>query len=72
MGIMGSEGWEQRLIDSYDNIADDYAEEFYDELERKPFDRDLLKRFVLGLPRRGPVCDLGCGPGQIAKFLLTI
>lgn len=33
------------------------------------FDRLLLERFAEAVRGRGPVCDLGCGPGQIAKFL---
>lgn len=54
--------------DTYDAIADVYAERFTDELDRKPFDRDLLDSLV---PRfdAGLVADIGCGPGQIGRYL---
>lgn len=69
MGVMGSPGWLGKLIESYDRTAEDYAEHFFDELGGKPYDRDLLKRFVDRLPVDGPVCDMGCGPGHLAKHL---
>lgn len=69
MAIMGSPGWLGKLIESYDQTADDYAKYFFDELSRKPYDRDLLKRFAESLPCNGPVCDMGCGPGHLAKYL---
>jgi SAM-dependent methyltransferase len=54
---------------SYDRVADAYAEAIFNELEGKPFDRDLLKRFAAATAGRGPVCDMGCGPGQVARFM---
>jgi SAM-dependent methyltransferase len=57
------------LRTSYDRLAAQYAEKFNDELDHKPFDRELLTRFADRVRGRGPVCDLGCGPGQIARFL---
>lgn len=57
------------LRTSYDRLAAEYAERFTDELDHKPFDRELLTRFADRVRDRGPVCDLGCGPGQIASFL---
>lgn len=54
---------------SYDSVADAYANAMFDELRNKPFDRDLLTRFAAASAGRGPVCDMGCGPGQIARFL---
>jgi SAM-dependent methyltransferase len=54
---------------SYDSVAEAYAAEFYGELARKPFDRELLDQFAESLRARGPVCDIGCGPGQIARYL---
>lgn len=54
---------------SYDTVARVYADEIYDELKGKPFDRELLDRFAERVRGRGPVCDVGCGPGQIARYL---
>lgn len=53
---------------SYDAIAGDYAGAMLDELRHKPFDRALLDRFTASLGA-GRVCDLGCGPGQVAGYL---
>ncbi|HEY2861768.1 MAG TPA: class I SAM-dependent methyltransferase [Terracidiphilus sp.] len=54
---------------SYDSVADAYAEAIFEELRHKPFDRDLLTRFAAATSACGRVCDMGCGPGQIARFL---
>jgi len=53
---------------SYDSVAQEYADEIYAELADKPFDRELLDRFAKRVGS-GRVCDLGCGPGQIARYL---
>src|SRR5208283_2073786 len=54
---------------SYDRIADEYVRHTYDELRHKPLDRQLLDRFADDVRGAGPVCDLGCGPGQVARYL---
>jgi SAM-dependent methyltransferase len=53
----------------YDAVADAYAARLFGELADKPLDRALLDRFAELTRGRGPVCDLGCGPGQIARYL---
>lgn len=55
--------------DGYDPVAEEYAGVYFGELAHKPFDRDLLDRFAQAVRGLGPVCDLGCGPGQIARYL---
>lgn len=55
---------------SYDAVAEAYAEEFFDELSRKPFDRELLDRFAASCARGGLVLDVGCGPGHVANYLM--
>ena len=62
---------QQRLTiqTSYDLIASEYGEEYFDELANKPLDRQLLNRFAAEVIGKGPVCDMGCGPGQIARYL---
>jgi len=53
------------LIASYDRIAARYAEEFFEELRRKPDDIAWLGRFVEAVRPGGTVLDIGCGPGQV-------
>lgn len=53
----------------YDKLAAEYASHLYDELRNKPLDRELLDRFADRVRGKGPTCDLGCGPGQIARHL---
>jgi SAM-dependent methyltransferase len=57
------------IRESYDRVAGEYARRIFDELRHKPLDRELLDRFVLQTRGRGDVCDMGCGPGQIARYL---
>jgi SAM-dependent methyltransferase len=54
---------------SYDTVAREYADEIYGELAGKPFDRNVLDRFAERVRGKGRVCDLGCGPAQIARYL---
>jgi SAM-dependent methyltransferase len=61
--------WGDGVVPSYDAIAEQYAEQYFDELDGKPFDRDVLDRFAATVKHRGRVCDLGCGSGQIARYL---
>ncbi len=60
------------LIDtatSYDRIATEYVSHIYHELDGKPFDRAFLDRLAKRLRGRGIVCDMGCGPGHVARYL---
>ena len=54
---------------SYDQVAGEYADHYFHELNHKPFDRELLERFASRVGTLGPICDMGCGPGQIARYL---
>ena len=54
---------------SYDAVADEYVRRISDELRHKPLDRALLDRFADATRDRGSVCDLGCGPGHVARYL---
>jgi len=53
----------------YDRVAEHYATEFFEELKRKPFDCQLLDQFAESVSGAGVVCELGCGPGQVARYL---
>jgi ubiquinone/menaquinone biosynthesis C-methylase UbiE len=57
------------VIGAYDTVADAYAARFFHELEGKPLDCMLLQRFAELTRGRGRVCEIGCGTGQIARFL---
>lgn len=53
----------------YDLVANEYARRLFHELDRKPQDCQLLHRFADDVRGRGEVCDLGCGPGHVARRL---
>ena len=54
---------------SYDRVAAEYARRMLNELDHKPRDRELLDQFAAQVKDRGQVCDLGTGPGQIARYV---
>lgn len=54
---------------SYNDIAEEYAARFFDELTHKPLDRALLDAFAEEVRELGMVADIGCGPGQIGRYL---
>jgi ubiquinone/menaquinone biosynthesis C-methylase UbiE len=54
---------------SYDQVAQQYTETFFEELARKPFDGQLLDAFANRVRDQGMVCDLGCGPGHVVRYL---
>lgn len=54
---------------SYDKVAAEYALRIYGELQHKPFDRALLDQFAEKTRDKGIICDMGCGPGQVARYL---
>jgi SAM-dependent methyltransferase len=57
------------IQECYDLVADEYARRIYGELEGKPLDRLLLDRFAESVRNVGVACDLGCGPGHVARYL---
>jgi trans-aconitate methyltransferase len=54
---------------AWPQTAREYAAHLYDELSHKPFDRERLDRLAARVGDLGPICDLGCGPGQVARYL---
>lgn len=54
---------------SYDRVATAYADHLFGELAGKPLDRALLACFAEQAAGLGTVADVGCGPGQVARFL---
>jgi SAM-dependent methyltransferase/heme-degrading monooxygenase HmoA len=59
---------EQRVAESYDAVARDYVANIVG-VERKPLDLAFLDQFVRLLDGRGPVLDIGCGPGDVTRHL---
>jgi SAM-dependent methyltransferase len=57
----------KQTSDSYDEVAAEYDKHIGDELDHKPLERDLLDRFAREVT--GKICDLGCGPGHITRYL---
>jgi SAM-dependent methyltransferase len=59
---------------TYDRVASVYAERFRDELDGKPFDRELLRRFAAKVATTPDsiICDVGCGPGHVGAFLADL
>lgn len=54
---------------SYDAVAEEYVRRISRELEHKPLDQELLDRFATRVRDSGPICDMGCGPGHVSRFL---
>src|SRR5262245_16483966 len=53
---------------TYDAVAGDYLTHIFGELAGKAFDRQLLDEMA-GRAGDGLLCDLGCGPGHVARYL---
>jgi SAM-dependent methyltransferase len=55
--------------EAFDRIAAQYAADFADELERKPWDVERLRRFARAAAP-GPVLDVGCGAaGHVGRLV---
>ena len=52
---------------AYEAIADAYDATFADELEANEFDRAIVDSAMAGVPQRGLVLDIGCGPAQVSR-----
>jgi ubiquinone/menaquinone biosynthesis C-methylase UbiE len=59
----------ENIIDCYNKTAESYSAKFIDELDKKHFDRLILKEFATHNKDRGLMADFGCGPGQTTRFL---
>jgi SAM-dependent methyltransferase len=54
---------------SYDLVAEEYVRRLYHELENMPLDCEVLECFAAAVRDQGLVCEIGCGPGQVARYL---
>ncbi|GAA1808396.1 class I SAM-dependent methyltransferase [Actinomadura chokoriensis] len=57
---------------AYDAVAVLYADLFRTYLDDLPLDRSMIAAFADLVRGRGPVADVGCGPGQITAFLHSL
>ncbi len=64
----GADRRDARVRSSYDAVAEAYADELADELERLPFETWLLDRVVAQASGQ-PVVDAGSGPGHVTAYL---
>jgi SAM-dependent methyltransferase len=60
---------ERDLQAGYSRVAGEYAARIFGELAGKPLDRAQLDRLAERVRGAGLACDLGCGPGQVARYL---
>ncbi|MFE2582251.1 class I SAM-dependent DNA methyltransferase [Streptomyces sp. NPDC059378] len=56
----------------YDAVAEDYADRFREELAGRPLERAILGVYAELVGDRGPVMDLGCGPGRTTGHLARL
>ena len=54
---------------SFNLAAEKYFELFKDEMKQKEYDRMLLDKFASYFDSKSVVCDMGCGPGHITRYL---
>ncbi len=58
-----------KIENTYNTVAKEYAETFAGEHEKKPMDIEVLCRFIKAVGNREPVWDFGCGPGHTAAYM---
>jgi SAM-dependent methyltransferase len=54
---------------AYDTVAEEYVLAFADDLDRLPLDRAILDAGIERFGAGGLVLDVGCGPGQVGRYL---
>ncbi len=57
---------------AYDAIADRYAEFVAEAWDKHPLERAVWTAFADSVRGRGPVADLGCGPGHLTAHLRSL
>lgn len=68
-GKHGMTDWIELVKEGYDAVAREYLRDYKDDLKNKPLEQQMLERLAKSVAPLGPICDLGCGPGQAAAFL---
>ena len=72
-GLVKAGSWIADAGDSYDRVADRYADLVRTGLEALPLEKRLLDHFAHGVVEAGggPVLDVGCGPGWLTRDLAS-
>ncbi|MEE4195909.1 MAG: hypothetical protein V2J07_11975 [Anaerolineae bacterium] len=55
------------IREAYDKAAHHYTENFWHELDGKPFDRQMLRWFMERIPENETILELGAGLREILK-----
>lgn len=59
----------EMITEAYNAAAKQYVINCFNELEYKSLDRILLDRFCKCFSGDQIICDIGCGPGEIANYI---
>jgi ubiquinone/menaquinone biosynthesis C-methylase UbiE len=54
---------------SYNLAAEKYFADFKDEMKQKEYDRAFLDKFSKHFSPESILCDVGCGPGHITRYI---
>ncbi|MFZ0452847.1 MAG: methyltransferase domain-containing protein [Ignavibacteriaceae bacterium] len=60
----------QQTKKSYNRAAQKYYDLFYDELDKKPFDKEFIDSYLNYFNTDSIICDAGCGPcGHVENYV---
>ena len=62
----------ESITQAYNHAADEYATAFWNELDKKSFDRIILNWFAAQIPAGESVLEIGAGPGEISGYLARL
>lgn len=66
---MDIEKVKKSCVDYYDDAHQDYYDKYLDELDKKPYDKDFLTRFVALINKNDTILDIGCcSTAQQARY----
>jgi SAM-dependent methyltransferase len=57
------------VVEGYNAVSKMYADKYGDEILLKPVVQRFIGEFASAVPENEVICDVGCGPGQVARYL---